>query len=181
MPAPPPVIACATSGEHVLPSAPSSHSCWLLLFPPLTIQLLPRSTFSSATQAQCVSCQPGTYNDAKDASACKLCPAGTYSLVGAVSVEQCQVCPALTVASSAGTSKCQNCGDNESPAGSFRSSPDRRDCECTDGYYADLDSGLGVDKACRTCPRRGATCTKDRIIGQVRLVSKLCWSGFALG
>ena len=115
-----------------------------------------------------MSCAPGTYGDEKDASACKPCPAGTYSLVGAESVDQCSLCPALTVASSIGTSECLNCGENESPDGSFRSSPDRTDCECTDGHYADLNFGLGVDKTCRTCPRRGATCTKDRIVGKVR-------------
>ena len=117
-----------------------------------------------------MSCAPGTYGDEKDASACKPCPAGTYSLVGAVSMDQCSLCPALTVASSAGTSECLNCGDNDSPDGSFRSSPDRTDCECTDGHYMDLNFGLGVDKTCRTCPKRGATCTKDRIVGKVRRI-----------
>jgi hypothetical protein len=163
------MIACATSGEctHALCAR-------LGLSPGVALPTtddhtvpLPRSTFYSVAQAECVSCAPGTYGDEKDAAACKLCPAGTYSLVGAVSVDQCSLCPALTVASSNGTSECQNCGAN-SPDGSFRSSPDRTDCECTDGHYMDLNFGLGVDKRCRTCPRRGATCTKDRIVGKVR-------------
>jgi hypothetical protein len=124
-------------------------------------------TFDSETG--CVSCEPGTYNDVKDAAACTLCPAGTYSLVGAVSVAQCSLCPALTVASFAGTSECKDCGTNvNSPAGSTRSSPDRTDCECNDDFYMDLGFGLGVNKTCRTCPRRGATCSKDRIVGTVR-------------
>jgi hypothetical protein len=118
-----------------------------------------------------VSCEPGTYNDVKDAAACTLCPAGTYSLVGAVSVAQCSLCPALTVASFPGTSECKDCGTNvNSPAGSTRSSPDRTDCECNDEFYMDLEFGLGANKTCRTCPRRGATCTKDRIVSKVRLL-----------
>ena len=129
-----------------------------------------RSTFYSDALGECAPCEPGSYNDEKDASACKPCPAGTYSLLGAVSVDQCSLCPALTVASSVGTSECQNCGENESPDGSFRSSDDRTDCECTDGHYADLNFGQGVDKTCRTCPQRGATCTKDRIVGKVRRI-----------
>jgi hypothetical protein len=126
-------------------------------------------TFYSETLAQCVSCEPGTYNDVKDAAACTLCPAGTYSLVGAVSVAQCSLCPALTVASFPGTSECEDCGTNvNSPAGSTRSSVDRTDCECNDEFYMDLEFGLGVNKTCRTCPSRGATCTKDRIVSKVR-------------
>jgi hypothetical protein len=128
-------------------------------------------TFDSETEAGCVSCEPGTYNDVKDAAACTLCPAGTYSLVGAVSVAQCSLCPALTVASFPGTSECKDCGTNvNSPAGSTRSSPDRTDCECNDEFYMDLEFGLGANKTCRTCPRRGATCTKDRIVSKVRLL-----------
>jgi hypothetical protein len=124
--------------------------------------------FSDALRG-CVDCEKGTYNDVKDAAACTLCPAGTQSQKGAASVDQCSLCPALSVASFPGTSECQDCGANvNSPIGSTRASPDRTDCECTDGFYMDLGFGLGANKTCRTCPSRGATCTKDRIVGTVR-------------
>ena len=126
---------------------------------------------ASSSADDCVACASGTYSDAKGAAACTPCPAGTRSNPGATSLQECTLCPLLTVAPHAGMPECERCGA-ASPVGSMSSTDDGVDCSCNEGFYMNLTREaadmLGQHKTCKRCPARGAACLKDRMVVEVR-------------
>ena len=85
----------------------------------------------AAATIQCTICPAGTYS-LVGASACTSCPAGTISSSGASSLQSCIPCALGTFGGATGGSACTNCGA---------------------GYYGKKTGGTSQSDGCDACPK----------------------------
>jgi sugar lactone lactonase YvrE len=106
--------------------------------------------WSTGSSPNCRPCARSSFADGSGATACTLCPQGTFGLEGFGFTSQetaCQNCPAGSYAAQLGSLKCSKC-----PAGTW-SSKGSSECEpCPSGYYSN-DPGLNSSTFCETCPQ----------------------------
>jgi hypothetical protein len=106
--------------------------------------------WSTGSPPICQPCSAGGYSSIQAASACSLCPLGTFGRNGSAFTSQilaCQECDAGQYASQLGTLLCLDCPVGTwSLAGSSACSP------CPDGFYSNI-RGANSSSLCVVCPQ----------------------------